>query len=271
MKIQYLGTAAAEGIPAIWCECEVCRTVRLNGGKDVRTRSQAIIDDQLMVDLPPDAYAHMLYYGLVFAKIRNVIFTHSHQDHFYPEDLAMRSENYAHGVGPIGVYGNDEVKRRILSTNEMQIGERIVPHEVRAFEPFEIDDYTVTPLKANHDPKENCLIYLISRDGKTLLYGNDTGEFPKETWDYLVQTAPPLNLVSLDCTMGKTDFCRYHMGVPNVLRTRDKLRALRLVTDDTVIVVTHFSHNGYIFYDELRRLLESERIIPSFDGMILEV
>ena len=25
MKIQYLGTAAAEGIPAIWCDCPVCR------------------------------------------------------------------------------------------------------------------------------------------------------------------------------------------------------------------------------------------------------
>lgn len=25
MKIKYLGTAAAEGVPAIFCRCEVCR------------------------------------------------------------------------------------------------------------------------------------------------------------------------------------------------------------------------------------------------------
>ena len=271
MKIQYLGTAAAEGIPAIWCECEVCRRIRLEGGRDVRTRSQAILDDRLMVDLPPDAYAHMLHYGLAFSTIRNVIFTHSHQDHFYPEDLAMRSEGYAHGVGVLDVFGNEEVVRRILSTGEMQIGKRVTPHEVHAFEPFETDGYTITPLKANHDPNENCLIYLIARDGKTLLYGNDTGEFPEETWDYLERAGTRLDLVSLDCTMGKTDLYRYHMGVPNVLRTRDRLRKLHLITDETVMVATHFSHNGYVFYEELKQLLEPEGIIPSYDGMILEI
>ena len=26
MKIKYLGTAAAEGIPAVFCECETCKT-----------------------------------------------------------------------------------------------------------------------------------------------------------------------------------------------------------------------------------------------------
>ena len=33
MKIKYLGTAAAEGVPAIFCDCETCRYVRKHGGK----------------------------------------------------------------------------------------------------------------------------------------------------------------------------------------------------------------------------------------------
>ena len=44
MKIKYLGTAAAEGIPAIFCECANCKRPRMLGGKNIRTRSQAIID-----------------------------------------------------------------------------------------------------------------------------------------------------------------------------------------------------------------------------------
>ena len=28
MKIQYLGTGAAEGIPAIFCECDTCKKAR---------------------------------------------------------------------------------------------------------------------------------------------------------------------------------------------------------------------------------------------------
>lgn len=30
MKLQYLGTAAAEGIPALFCSCPVCTAARRN-------------------------------------------------------------------------------------------------------------------------------------------------------------------------------------------------------------------------------------------------
>lgn len=43
MKITYLGTAAAEGFPAMFCNCEYCREAKKLGGKNIRTRSQAII------------------------------------------------------------------------------------------------------------------------------------------------------------------------------------------------------------------------------------
>ena len=45
MKLKYLGTAAAEGVPALFCTCEVCRKSMELGGKNIRTRSQAIIDN----------------------------------------------------------------------------------------------------------------------------------------------------------------------------------------------------------------------------------
>lgn len=54
MKIKYLGTAAAEGIPAIFCHCEICKHAREHGGKNIRTRAQALIDDKIMLDLGPD-------------------------------------------------------------------------------------------------------------------------------------------------------------------------------------------------------------------------
>ena len=45
MKIKYLGTAAYEGVPALFCRCEVCRGSRAAGGRNVRSRQQAILDD----------------------------------------------------------------------------------------------------------------------------------------------------------------------------------------------------------------------------------
>ena len=36
MKLKYLGTAAAEGIPALFCRCEMCAYARKAGGKEIR-------------------------------------------------------------------------------------------------------------------------------------------------------------------------------------------------------------------------------------------
>ena len=49
MKFQYLGTAAAEGIPAFVCNCENCVRSREIGGRALRTRSQAIVDGKLLI------------------------------------------------------------------------------------------------------------------------------------------------------------------------------------------------------------------------------
>ena len=45
MQLIYLGTAAAEGIPGAFCSCAICQEARRLGGRNIRTRSQALIDD----------------------------------------------------------------------------------------------------------------------------------------------------------------------------------------------------------------------------------
>lgn len=48
MKFQYFGTAAAEGWPALFCTCDNCRRAAKAGGRNLRTRSQAAVDDKLL-------------------------------------------------------------------------------------------------------------------------------------------------------------------------------------------------------------------------------
>ena len=50
MKIKYLGTGAAEGIPAIFCNCSICKNAKIIKGKEIRTRCQAIIDEEIIID-----------------------------------------------------------------------------------------------------------------------------------------------------------------------------------------------------------------------------
>ena len=272
MKLHYLGTAAAEGIPAVWCNCEVCKKIRKTRGKDVRTRSQVLINDDLMVDFPQDSYMHMLQNDLEFYKLKYVIFTHSHQDHFYPEEFAMRSEGYAAGIEePVHVYGNNVCIDRLKMTAELDEGGRVILHELKNFEPVQIGDYLVTPLTARHDPRENCLIYSIESDGKRLLYSNDTGEYPEETWDYIEQNHLKFDLLSMDCTIGMKDSKDYHMGYPNILKMKERFEKNSLIDEHTKIIATHYSHNFYLPYAELQEIMEKDHIIPSYDGMQVEI
>ena len=84
MEIQYLGTAAAEGLPALFCDCETCRRARDIGGKEVRTRTQSLVDGKILLDFPPDTYAHALRHSLRLGQIQHLLVTHSHMDHFFP-------------------------------------------------------------------------------------------------------------------------------------------------------------------------------------------
>ena len=78
MNIQFLGTGAAEGIPALFCNCNFCRSVRLRGGKAVRSRAQVLVDGELSIDFPPDAFYHGLGAGVDLSAVRYLLVTHSH-------------------------------------------------------------------------------------------------------------------------------------------------------------------------------------------------
>ena len=91
MKIKYLGTAAAEGWPALFCDCPSCQMARELGGKNIRTRAQAVVDGRLLIDFGPDTYLHVIRDGLKLHEINHCIVTHGHCDHFYATDLMMKA------------------------------------------------------------------------------------------------------------------------------------------------------------------------------------
>jgi len=270
MKIRYLGTAAAEGIPAIFCNCNVCTTARKLGGKNLRTRSQALINDVLLIDFPPDTYMHYLTYNFDLPNITNLLVTHSHTDHFYATDLEMRCEPLAYPNPPImHIYGNNAVREMFY--NKMPSTYNVINNfEIINATPFvtmKVGDYEVTPLLANHDKKEECLIYIINQGDKTLLYANDTGDFPQATWEYLKNNKQYFDLVSLDCTMMKFTEGTNHMGLQDNIKVKEKLFDIGIANKDTIFVVNHFSHNGGWTNEELDKYTKNEGFLASYDGL----
>ncbi len=279
MKLKYFGTAAAEGWPGLFCDCNACRRARAAGGRNIRTRSQAIIDDCLLIDFPADTYMHVLYGGLDLTKVSSCLITHTHEDHFYPLDFGNRREGFAY-LRPdkpfFTVYGSETVGHEMKSVIETVGTARVNFAPLQKFETAVIDGYEVTALAADHDPNSGCVIYMIGDGNKTMLYANDTGYFPEETWTYLIDRTKEGRLrfdyVSIDCTGGLgAQYQRGHMGTEAAASVRERLLNAGCADRDTVFCLHHFSHNGKAIYDELVGPAAEMGFLVSYDGMEVEI
>lgn len=270
MKLTYLGTAAAEGFPAIFCNCEFCKEARKLKGKNIRTRSQSIINDDMLIDFPADSYMHFLQQGIEADEIKYLLITHSHMDHFYYPEFKMRSWPFAHdmrsenleifcGKGTFELINNQGVPKNITVT------------EIKPFETVSVGDYKVTGLPARHMPGDGALIYIIQGD-KTVLYAHDTGYFYDEVLEFIKENNFKFDMVSFDCTWAINEAPEGdgHLGIPNVIKLKDELFEMGVIDENTKLYINHFSHNGNPVQSVLEDKVKGLGIGVSYDGLSVE-
>lgn len=270
MEILLLGTAAAEGWPCPFCTCDACIGARKLGGRNIRSRSGALIDNCVKVDYSADTVSQMQRLGRDLHSITSLIFTHSHHDHFAPYELLYREANHVTvgGLPPLHLYGSAGVMR-LLSEALADSPNQTIVFE-KPLEPLvEVaaeDGTVILPLPAQHsgDP----LLLRLTRGGRSVFYGHDTGPLPEETVSGLAGV--PLDVVLLDCTYGGVPSNGPgHMGIDDVIATADRLRAAGALHDGTKVVATHFSHNGRLLHAELESRFSASGIAVAYDGMSL--
>lgn len=275
MRITYYGTSASEAWPALFCSCKACELARKYGGKNIRTRSQTLIDQTLLIDFPPDTNYHAQVLGLDLRAVKTLLITHSHHDHFFPADIGMRSGNYAEGLREekLLIYGNDTVEKlyhqgvKMVSSN---IEQYVTFQRVSPFETFETPDgYQVTALLADHNQPEQSLMYLIEKNGKKILYAHDTGIFPESTWKAL--EGKQFDLVSLDCTALSRDWRQGHMGFQAVDEVRDRLKEMKCIDEHTQLVLNHLAHYGDFTHDKICELENPKGYEVAYDGCFYEI
>lgn len=275
MKLKYLGTAAAEGYPAMFCNCENCRKALKKGGKNIRSRSQAIIDDELLIDFPCDTFYHAHLNQINLHDIRNCLITHVHRDHLYPVDLLYFKPGFSHPDEDFmfTIYGSEDVGKTVWAVVPEAVKKHMKVVTVEPFKPFTVGKYTVTAMKAWHGT-ENPLIYAVSDGEKTLLYGHDTDVFPEETWEYMTANKMHFDLVSIDCTEGAYEDLTYHghMCLGRNVKCRDRMLAEKLIDEKTKVVLNHFSHNGKASnFDEFEPIARNCGFETSFDSMEITI
>lgn len=273
MKLTYLGTAAAEGFPAVFCNCEYCREARRLKGKNIRTRSQALINNDLLIDLPADTYMHFLNNDIEGDKIKYLLITHSHSDHFYVKELLMRYAPYAHNMQSdrLQLYCGKGVKSILAKTE----GIEQCTVDFKVFIPFEtavLGEYTVTALPAKHFEGDGALFYIIQKD-KTILYAHDTGFFYEDVFAFIKDKGYCFDLISLDCTNIDIPISDNggHMGIDNINRVVNRLRDMGAISNQTQIVINHFSHNGAPIHHRLEERVSCYDYTVSYDGFSIDL
>lgn len=277
MRIQYLGTSAAEGFPAVFCNCAACSRARAKG--EIRTRSQVLIDGDLLVDFPPDTYYHSVYNGVDLSAVSVLLVTHSHTDHFYAQEFVNRGYKFAYEMREksLAIYGNEAVFEVFNEGIAREIKQE-VRGNIRFFvtEPFtriEAGDYEIHALPAKHTPAERALLYHVRKGEKSILYLNDTGLLHENVYSYLSQNGLKADLVSFDCTLADYNGAHSgrHMNIYENLTVLQRLKEVGTADSRTKCVITHFSHNSEPFKERMDELAARYGFIAAYDGMTLEI
>ncbi len=272
MKVTLLGTGAAEGWPALFCRCVACLNARRLGGKDLRTRSSALIDDVLKLDFPPDTLHQVIANDLDLCALHALLFTHAHDDHFSGAELQYLGPYFVEQMRdtPLPVCGPAPITDWLRANLKM---ERL-PLALQTLAPWQpacIAGYQVTPLIAQHDPSQPCFNYIIEdKQGATLLYATDTGWYEDATWTFLKQFT--LDGIVVECQKGLVDDgYAGHLSIAGVIALRQKLIEAGSFAPERPVVVTHLSHLSGLMHSDWEAHLSPYNIQVGFDGMTLDV
>ena len=273
MRLQFLGTAAAEAMPAFFCECEVCSYAQKNGGKDIRRRCSYLLDDDTMIDFGPDVNWQTTEFNIDLLKIKRIIFTHSHSDHLDAGEILWRRAGFSQISKKIRILGDEGIHETICRKtgtdyDTLWLEKVLLQPGIKTQE----EDITILPVRANHDPAATPLNYIISRNGKNLLIANDTGWWSDESWDILKNSGIRLDMAVIEaCGCLKWPGWKHsHLSADTCVMMRDELQKIGLIDDKTICVTNHFSHNGGSTHAEMEEFFGKNNMIVAFDGLTIE-
>ena len=278
LTLMYLGTGAAEGIPSPFCACSVCQDARREGGRAIKTRCCSLVDEDLLIDLSPDIFSQAIHAHIELAKVKNIIFTHAHEDHMDVFELIMRARDGATKLPEvkeennyITIYGNAHVKERLdyeFSQQPHANKGRIRFVKIEEGKELQVGEYSIFPIRANHIKTEECFLFAVSKGNESFFYGNDTGMLREESFSLLEQYPLTFGFVSLDISRGTLPGDA-HMGWREVQETVQRMRKMGKIDENTKIYLNHFSHACGLTARDFEKIANSEGMNLSYDGLQL--
>ena len=286
MNLTFLGTAAAPSMPIPFCTCMVCTDARRYGGKNLRSRSSLMINDDLLVDIGPDIATASFQHGISLAGIGLCLQTHPHADHLDIGFILARHAEYGTTVsGDLLLGGSDETLHAIdalvnqqsaygsLFDPETQSALKLKTLSLTPFETYRRGNYRVTGYPANHGNNQGFLLYSITQGDHAVFYGTDTSVLSEAVWEHLQRARIRFDAVMLDHTYGIGFESRPadHLASKDVAAHADRFREYGLLKDNGVVYATHLSHEGNLEHDELDVYARGHGYRVAYDGLRLRL
>lgn len=174
MKITFLGTGTSSGVPAIGCDCAVCRS---NDPRNKRRRASIYVQaagQNIIIDTPPDFRDQVLTFGV--RRVDAVLITHAHADHVFGFDDIRRFNEIQDVIIP--VYGSPDtiaVMNRFFPYVH-QVAKPGLSYPRVDFQavtaPFTVGVVRIEPLLVEHAGIETYG-YRLEADGRALGYVPD--------------------------------------------------------------------------------------------------
>ena len=249
MKIRFLGTGAAEGIPSFGCTCPRCQVARKEGGPNVRQRASVLIEaagHRILLDTPPEINS-MLDQAEVF-DLSAVLLSHEHFDHIG----GLVAFEYWNRVLPI--FAGYDVLPKLRLTPRLE--ERALLSGFYSHTRLHFGDLTVMPFKVIHHVP--CYGFAFEEAEVRVLHFSDSSPELGDLHRHLLEKA--------DMAIFHTPTFEpnhSHISIQSIISLAQEYSFQRAV-------ITHINHNN-LLHEELVERVAPYGITVAYDGMTLEV
>lgn len=255
MKIHFLGTGGAEGIPAIRCECKHCLRAEREGGRLVRKRSAVLFSlpgYELLMDAPPDIRELLNPGGI--ESINGIFLTHEHFDH------VGGLEEFLYWRQDVELFAEAQVYQRLIRVNwSKQFPDIAFPFAVQPGVTVFFKDFSFTPFRVHHSVP--CFGLALNEGWRRVIHGADSSLRFSNYARCLIEGADVLILNTPFFGANGDD---KHISVEEAVALKEKAGVKQLI-------LTHANHFN-LPHDELEAYASQfEGITVAYDGLKVEV
>ena len=247
MEILFMGTGAAD-----W------DIKKRADGEFFRRCTSVMINDDLLIDFNDDTLDYIERHGADMKNIKNVLITHTHEDHYSRGAINRFFEKNT------TVWFDKGAEARI---GDIKAEKKIMP----LYKEVKIGNHTVIAVGANHlvsDSAEQPLHYIISDGEKCIFWGCDGAWIICRSWHEIRKYK--YDLVVFDRTLSdkKGDYRIFeHNNLNMIAEMNETFRSLELMKPNSKTMISHMSKYSQYSHEDLEKILKNHGIVPAYDGM----